>query len=343
MDPLTIDSPAPELLGVRWLQGDPVTTFEPGHLYVVEFWSTWCGPCRATIPKLSEIAAKFAGKVTVVGVDIFEENQGSEGAIQKVEEFVAKMGSKMTYRVLIDGDDRFMADQWMKRSGRQGIPSAFVVDGSGKIAWMGHPASGLEKALSEMIEGTYVPQTEPEPTDADTRRAGTMKALQPFMAAVQASDFDAAMIAVDDLAKRAEFGPKAGLLRFQAAAMCGRNDLVRQKLAEFTEEADDKDLWVVASIVGNSPGLDRDIYLTAIGVTERFLERLNDEEKRSGHMFYEYLGNLYFYIGATNRAIDLTKMAIDAWRLRDAAISEQVITMLEAKLEQYEEAGRASS
>src|SRR5438045_7958134 len=63
---------APPLKLVKWLKGTPVEQFEPGKTYVIEFWATWCGPCKAAMPHLSELAKKYEGKITFIGVDVWE-------------------------------------------------------------------------------------------------------------------------------------------------------------------------------------------------------------------------------------------------------------------------------
>src|SRR5689334_9285974 len=45
---------APLLLTKNWIKGTPVTSFEKGKIYVVEFWATWCMPCKAAMPRLSQ-------------------------------------------------------------------------------------------------------------------------------------------------------------------------------------------------------------------------------------------------------------------------------------------------
>src|SRR6266568_1760611 len=50
---------APALTVTKWLQGRPVPKFEPGGVYVVEFWATWCGPCIAFMPHLAELQARY--------------------------------------------------------------------------------------------------------------------------------------------------------------------------------------------------------------------------------------------------------------------------------------------
>ena len=66
-----------------------------GKNYVVEFWATWCGPCKASIPHLTELQKKNPS-VTFIGVSVWEPDQ------DKVKPFVEEMGDKMAYRVAID-------------------------------------------------------------------------------------------------------------------------------------------------------------------------------------------------------------------------------------------------
>jgi thiol-disulfide isomerase/thioredoxin len=64
---LHIGDPAPALKVTRRLQGDAVTTFEPGKVYVVEFWATWCGAPIRYMPYLAELQARFKDQgVTII-------------------------------------------------------------------------------------------------------------------------------------------------------------------------------------------------------------------------------------------------------------------------------------
>ncbi len=151
---LSIGDPAPKLDVKSFVKGEPVTAFEPGKTYVVEFWATWCGPCRTSIPHLTELQKKHPD-VRFIGVSIWEQDQ------ELVKPFVEKMGDKMAYRVAMDvvpaggqANEGAMAKSWMKAAGQNGIPSAFIVGGEGKVYWMGHPME-MDEPLEKIASGSW--------------------------------------------------------------------------------------------------------------------------------------------------------------------------------------------
>jgi len=149
---LKVGDHAPKLKTAKWVQGEPVKDFEKGKAYIVEFWATWCGPCRATIPHLNETYEKFKDKgLIVIGQNCWEQDESL------VAPFVKKMGDKMTYRVALDdktnSENGQMAKTWMEAAGRKGIPSAFLVDTKGLIAWIGHPMELQEQVIEDVLAG----------------------------------------------------------------------------------------------------------------------------------------------------------------------------------------------
>jgi thiol-disulfide isomerase/thioredoxin len=143
-----LGDPAKPLDIKEWVKGSPVdlAAGKGKTVYVVEFWATWCPPCRASIPHLTELQKKFKDKgVVFIGV--------SDEKSDVVKKFVEKMGDKMDYTVAIDGGKT--AEGYMEAYGINGIPHAFIVDKAGKIAWHGHPMENLEDTLQDVIDGKY--------------------------------------------------------------------------------------------------------------------------------------------------------------------------------------------
>jgi thiol-disulfide isomerase/thioredoxin len=150
-----IGDPAAPLNIATWVQGDPVdlAAVKGEKIVVVEFWATWCGPCRTSIPHLTELQKKFADR-GVVFVGVTDEDEAT------VRPFVSQMGDKMAYTVAID-NNRQTSDGYMKAYGQNGIPCAFIVDREGRIAWVGHPMADLEKQLDQLASApvTVKPET----------------------------------------------------------------------------------------------------------------------------------------------------------------------------------------
>jgi thiol-disulfide isomerase/thioredoxin len=140
---LAVGSPAPKLTVQEFVKGKAVSKFEKGKVYVVELWATWCPPCLDSIPHLTELQKKYAD-ITVIGVSVSDDPE-------KVKSFVEDMGDKMDYRVATDLDNA-MAKNWLQAAGLNGIPTAFIVDKKGKIAWIGHPME-MDKPLEEIRSG----------------------------------------------------------------------------------------------------------------------------------------------------------------------------------------------
>ncbi len=122
---------APPLQIAEWVKGKPVdlSKAEKKQVFVIEFWATWCGPCRTSIPHLSQIQKHFGEKVIVVGV--------SDESANVVRDFVRMSDRQMQYTVAVD-DKKRTTKAYLVAAGARGIPHAFIVK-DGKIAWHGHP------------------------------------------------------------------------------------------------------------------------------------------------------------------------------------------------------------
>lgn len=158
---LGVGDKAPALSIQEWVRGEPVTVFQEGHVYAIEFGATTCAPCRTVAPHLTELAKQYVGRATVLGVHIWENDPRTPedlGYVDTTKDYVASLGKRIGFPVAVDDPRQTTADTWMKASGRGAIPTVFIVDGSGRIAWIGSPFADMDVVLEEVVAGTFDPQ-----------------------------------------------------------------------------------------------------------------------------------------------------------------------------------------
>jgi thiol-disulfide isomerase/thioredoxin len=112
--------PAPDFK-LATLDGKPVTLADShGKVILLNFWATWCGPCRAEIPDLIELQNKYKDKLQILGLVVDEDDADA------IKEFVEKFG--INYPVAIASDAiRF------QYGGIAALPTSFVLDSEGRI------------------------------------------------------------------------------------------------------------------------------------------------------------------------------------------------------------------
>jgi thiol-disulfide isomerase/thioredoxin len=219
---LGVGDASPKLEVKEFVKGEPVKGLAKGQIYVVEFWATWCGPCRATIPHLTKLQKQYKDKVVFIGVSVWERDQG------KVKPFVDEMGEKMDYRVALDevgkgkGNDGKMATNWMTAAGQQGIPTAFVVNGDGKIAWIGHPAE-MDKPLEQIVAGKWdLAKAADDFKKAASRQAKLEKLFDQIDQADEKKDHKAVVKLIDEAVKEdPELEEQLGMVKFGALIKLG--------------------------------------------------------------------------------------------------------------------------
>ncbi len=140
---------APGLQIKEWIKEEPVdlSVCFKTNIVVLEFWATWCPPCRASIAHLTELQKKYKEQ-GVIFIGISNEDTNT------VKTFVDEMGDKMAYTVAVD-QDGLTSSNYMTAFQLQGIPHAFIIDKEGRIAWSGHPMDKMEEAIDSLLAGTY--------------------------------------------------------------------------------------------------------------------------------------------------------------------------------------------
>jgi len=217
---LGIGDKAPPLAIAEWVTGAPLDGLETGTISVVEFWATWCGPCRTSMPHISELQDGYGDTVRFVGV--------TRETTDVVKDFLAKEQSPgktwtdvITYRLAVDQDDT-TNDAYMKAANQTGIPTAFIVGKEGMIEWIGHPMT-IDKPLEQIVAGTWDRQA----AIAEFATRQRLRAAQRKISLLQrAGAFDEALAALADLEK--EMGDVPGLLamRMQLLTAAKRLDEV---------------------------------------------------------------------------------------------------------------------
>jgi thiol-disulfide isomerase/thioredoxin len=110
--PITLNAgdAAPPITFSSWIKGDPIPQFQKGTIYILDFWATWCRPCKLAMPHMSDVARRYKGKVQVIGVDVRETIDPGKALDDKVRAFAGKKSNHMNYSVCIDDAKKSMAD-----------------------------------------------------------------------------------------------------------------------------------------------------------------------------------------------------------------------------------------
>jgi thiol-disulfide isomerase/thioredoxin len=324
---LEIGDPAPPLTIDTWVKGEAVPALEKGKPYVVEFWATWCGPCRQSIPHLTELQARFKEQgLTVIGISASEKN-----GLADVKPFVERMGDKMDYRVAWDRNGATNR-AYMTAAGQSGIPTAFVVDQRGRVAWIGHPVypkGELDRVLEQVVAGAY----DIEQVKANKARIKLIEGE--LAAAAQANDVPAVLAGLDQLlaidASRYDqiAVKKLEILLFQqkdyAAGYRWAGELVD---GPFREQPDM--LNAIAWAIVDGPGLEqRDLDLAFRSAT-----RANELTKGQEPQVLDTLARIHFERGEREKAVALQEEAVKL------AIDGKTKKELQQRLDQYKAAGK---
>jgi len=329
---LAIGDPAPKMSVGNWVKGVPTTSLKKGNIYVVEFWATWCGPCRESIPHLTEMAKKFKGKATFTGVSVYEHG---DNTLKLVKDFVKEMGPKMDYVVAADNAKQDMAHKWMEAAGQDGIPTAFVVGKDGTIQWIGHPMQ-LEPVLEKVVAGNYDAKAAARnmamQRAAVARQQGVMK---PYMDAIQAQKFDVAVTELDKIvAKHPEMEDQLAFSKFSLLLKSNPSAAYpyAKKISETTYKNNAMALNSLAwTIIDPENPVKNPDYNIALGIATRASSLLGDKDAFT----LDTLALAQFKCGQKANAIATQEKAVAAAE-KDSKVDAKTMGEIKGRLAQYQ-------
>jgi len=119
------------------LEGTPV---------VLNFWATWCGPCRGELPYFESVAQESEGEIKIIAIDVGE-------SASKVQEFFDDYEPTMI--VALDGNGEVFVNYGQEDNPREYIPITFLVDSEGIVQYIKIGAFTSETELWDALDSVF--------------------------------------------------------------------------------------------------------------------------------------------------------------------------------------------
>jgi len=143
--------PVPDAVFTDVFSGEPVklSAFE-GQVILLEFWATWCRFCQGPMTHDNKIMAKrkkgWAGKAVIVGASI-------DDNAEAVRRHVQSKGWQSIRHLWCTEGGTGRGSSAARAYGISGVPTAFLIDRTGRIAWRGHPDGiDVESEIDRLVK-----------------------------------------------------------------------------------------------------------------------------------------------------------------------------------------------
>ena len=140
----------------KFVKGQPYTDFpaldpegkehnfsdmvQKGRYTMVDFWASWCGPCRMAIPHVRELHEKYGDKLGVIAMSVDEDPEAWKVAMEQ---------EKMDWTQLRVAKENFKAVTTAYNF--SGIPFMVLIDGDGNIVFAGHDPVKVSQILEKNL------------------------------------------------------------------------------------------------------------------------------------------------------------------------------------------------
>jgi len=340
---LGIGDAAPDLKFETLVKGRTVA-LDKG-LHVVDFWASWSEPSQNSIPKLSQLAKKFKGKIDVTGISVGEMG---DDPLAQVKKFVADMGSKMDYNVAYDGKEEASGKAWMQAAKQHQLPTSFLVR-DGLVIWIGKSDEGLDKAVETAVDGKFDLEASKAKYAADQAKVAAAEAeakkkieefqklFQPVMDAMQEGNIEDALDEIDKLEKsRPDYKPQLIGPRFSILAGTGNPKLVdfaKRLVADDLKDNADALNSLAWAIVDPKSQIPKPNFDAALILAKRAAEA----SKMKDGMILDTLALCLFKTGDKAKALEYQTKAVELAKT-DKRVDAETMKDMQDRLEQFKKA-----
>ena len=346
---LTIGSKAPTLDIETWFsdrEGEfqHTTEFEPGKIYVIDFWASWSAPSHRLMSTYSELQDRYFDD----GVQIISISDEDEDSVANFLELDMNDNSGMIYAeqtlnyCVTTDPDRSVFEDYMEASQQTTIPTVFVVGKTGLIEWFGRPAK-LKRTLKRIIDGKW-------DRDDFKKKVLAQQKMQKLATEVQrlttAGDNNGALDIIEKMIESAEDAKTKAEMEKLRLSLMMRIDSPKLAAA-FKAVVEQKDMsshalnelaWSIVTREQGGKKIKLDLLDVALETAERAakIARSEEDDDQLG-MILDTVAHLVHLKGDLDKAIEIQTEACEFTMRSDVQQYLEELHVIKAKQDNEEE------